>query len=527
MRETFDDIDALLAAIQPVAANPIYSQQFGDDIRATGTSSSQKNYGTPTPTYRRNELVAAADQIKNSGNELVQGRNFYNTGIDELNEILYGADYSRNMNTGQVGWDIPRNLRVSTADRVGAATKGILAGIATAGVGGALAPFISGALGTSAGIGQGIANAGISLATNGDVGSAGLAALAPVAGQWANNLAPAADVVREGVNQASVLDQIRGALDVYNDARGGIDDLNDDRRGDVAWQPVDVTDVLGDVQVQVPNYQIPQQNAGGGGGGGGNSAPTRPSVPANDVLTTGGTPGTDEVGRSEEPLDEDRWTWNGNVLVNTSTGATRQVPNPSRLEEGVIYNGDAEPVASDDEDNTAVFGSNDPLINPATGEPYVVNSSAPPAQNGMQDDTGSGEDGGQGDGQGSGQEIGSGTGTGGGNGSGDGPGDGDGEGDGDDEGQRRAGMSALLGLMNQQQTVTPEETELADIGNPYDWVNRFADAAQEIRFGRESERVTADNKMDMIATFVADGYSQEDAEDLAEQALGIDGDDSL
>jgi hypothetical protein len=61
--------------------------------------------------------------------------------------------------------------------------------------------------------------------------------------------------------------------------------------------------------------------------------------------------------------NDDRWVWNGDVLVNTTTGATREVTNSGRMEEGEIYNGDGDPVGEnkDDDPGLGKFDWNDIL----------------------------------------------------------------------------------------------------------------------------------------------------------------------
>jgi hypothetical protein len=93
-----------------------------------------------------------------------------------------------------------------------------------------------------------------------------------------------------------------------------------------------------------------QPNEGGGGGGGsGTAGGSTGGASGNGSATPGGGGG--------EP--EDIWVWDGSVLVNVETGATQQVQNPGRLEEGALYNQDAEPIgndASEDEESGLVLG---------------------------------------------------------------------------------------------------------------------------------------------------------------------------
>lgn len=80
--------------------------------------------------------------------------------------------------------------------------------------------------------------------------------------------------------------------------------------------------------------QPPEQTEEEGGG----------STASGGATSGGQTSGGDSVGESE-----DTWVWNGNVLVDTITGETQEVPNPGRMQEGVVYNQDAEPYGTQEE----------------------------------------------------------------------------------------------------------------------------------------------------------------------------------
>lgn len=117
----------------------------------------------------------------------------------------------------------------------------------------------------------------------------------------------------------------------------------------------------------------PTEEAGGGG------------ADSNDTASAEASQSSSAA--SGAPLDQalenqDVWTWNGVELVNVDTGETREVPNPSRLEEGVLYNGDTEPLGEEtpeEEESNAIFGSGNPFINPMTGEGYFGDSVLPTA----------------------------------------------------------------------------------------------------------------------------------------------------
>jgi hypothetical protein len=87
----------------------------------------------------------------------------------------------------------------------------------------------------------------------------------------------------------------------------------------------------------------PTETSGGGG--------------SDSNSNTGGA-GTG-AGGGGDPQEGDPWIWNGQVLVNVNTGDEQEVPNPGRLEEGVVYNQDAEPVGdaeNTDDEGTLVAG---------------------------------------------------------------------------------------------------------------------------------------------------------------------------
>lgn len=229
----------------------------------------------------------------------------------------------------------------------------------------------------------------------------------------------------------------------------------DDNLGDIITV---IDNILRDENTDLPDWDWEPPSSGGGGGG---------DAGAGD---TGGTPGDDEVGRSERPPtegeDEDRWTWNGSVLVNTSTGETREIPNPGRMEEGVIYNGDGEVVGKEPEsesiilspwwDITDIFGDStrDGGIDGiegtgGTGTTGDGSTTDGTGGNTGTDNTGTGETTG-----GTGGGSGDGTGTGGGDGTGDGTGDGSGDGDGNG---------------TDLNTITSVASGLLSTGTPAEW----------------------------------------------------------
>lgn len=143
----------------------------------------------------------------------------------------------------------------------------------------------------------------------------------------------------------------------------------------------------------------------------------------------GGTPGDDEVAKSEK---EDRWVWDGSVLVNVETGETQSVPNPSGLEKGKVYNQDAEPYADGEDDEGLVLGQTGWFPSPSGSGSGTGTGTGSGSGSGSSTGSTSGSTGGTSDdGLVTGQqswEGGSGGGTGGGTGSGGGDGEGYGPG---------------------------------------------------------------------------------------------------
>ena len=152
--QSMDDINALIGGIKPLETNPIVQQMIGDDIRATGTSANQKLYTSSTaaqPTYNYAEIKDVAQQISSSGQKLVQGSKYFDTGNLELNKQLYGNDIAVNLpNDGTTGYRTPRHL---DPNYVGQALKMGLAAIPAMATGGGslLAAIGGGAVGGAAG----------------------------------------------------------------------------------------------------------------------------------------------------------------------------------------------------------------------------------------------------------------------------------------------------------------------------------------------------------------------------------------
>lgn len=287
-------------------------------------------------------------------------------------------------------------------------------------------------------------------------------------GQWANmspeeiatvfNFAgdgvQAAETANNGISAGQVLNAVGTAREVgdlqrdssivgsafpeYNDPNevNSAQDLADFRDDEFDRIQTNVDDLLR-VEDLTPWDWEPPTNASGGGGS-----------------STGGTPGDDEVAQSEQGGDleqarenEDVWVFSGGVLVNETTGATREVPNPGRMEEGGLYNGDGDPIGDSETSESQDSGESDEedglgtliavLGGLATGNHDwgsilgdITGGSGGGGTTGGGTSTGTGSDttdtGGSGDGDG--------TGTG--DGSGDGEGDGDGDGDGGPDGSQ-------------------------------------------------------------------------------------------
>lgn len=152
--------------------------------------------------------------------------------------------------------------------------------------------------------------------------------------------------------------------------------------------------------------------------------------------TTGGGGPTDgssggNTGGGVNP--EDIWIWGNGVLKNTTTGETKDIPNPGRMEEGGLYNGDGDPIGDQDQTDPGQKEESDDygwlpgLVLGGIGAGGLGSWGSGGSGGSGTDGSTGGSTGGSGGGGSGGSGGGSGGGTGG--GEGDGEGDGDGSGD--------------------------------------------------------------------------------------------------
>lgn len=273
-----------LADLVALPNSQAYLDQFDDSVRGE-----QLNYGGPTKKYNYNEVQQAADAIRASGQELQQGNKFYDTGNPAVNEALYGADIANNLGTdGTTGFRTPRQYDTDIGDYIAAGLK--------TGIEGAIRTAVTGGGGLFGSLGQ--------------IAEGGLASV---------NLG---QVVRQGTEFVN---------DIKDDA--------EQEAPDIAWQLPDVTDVLGDVQVQVPDFQLPNE----GGGGGGEESEAQTSDP---VLSDGGGQDIPELGEQIDPnhaeRDDGQWIHqnpDGTWVAGNEMGEVWEIPAPNEGENDLVLGG--------------------------------------------------------------------------------------------------------------------------------------------------------------------------------------------
>ena len=341
-------IQDIVNGVTALPSNPGFEMQFGDDsVKGSGNLR-----GTPQPTYNRVEIQQAAAAIRATGQRLQEGNKFYDTGNPELNKELYGPDISRNLAGGDPGFRTPRQFDTDFGDYLGSFTKNLVKQIAlSAATGGA------GLFNTVGAIGQ---------------GAQGIRSAAEAANTIYNL---STDTVGDAERRAP-RDNSSITNTIFGNEFGDFGPIFDARG------PGGLLDM---VTVDRPAAPSMNPNPGGSPGSPANegSAGGQPGGPLSE--STGPAPpellpgGSGDQAMGEE---EDRWIWDGTVLVSESTGERRQVPNPSRLEVGRVYNGDAEPIGDDPmEDLYAGIGGlteedeTNALVNPILG--------AIPTMNGM------------------------------------------------------------------------------------------------------------------------------------------------
>lgn len=148
-------LEEIIASLSPLESNAFSQAMQGEDLRG----GSPFGYLDDAPTYSDAEIQRAAQQIRESGEPLVDGVNYFNTGIPQLNEALYGPDISVNLSYDGSGFETPRNLQSNSAFDLGMDVLGYGFGAALGGVtgnlvgsllgDGLLAPAISNAAGSA------------------------------------------------------------------------------------------------------------------------------------------------------------------------------------------------------------------------------------------------------------------------------------------------------------------------------------------------------------------------------------------
>ena len=159
---------------------------------------------------------------------------------------------------------------------------------------------------------------------------------------------------------AGLYEFVKVAWESYNQAKEGGGDI-DYKPLENAWQDVDVSDIPGDVQVQVPDYQQPPGGSEGEDGGGltdeqqgkgaAEPAPRDPvdTAPPNDPSQP--SPNPDEIGEVDS---EHVWVYVGNgVFVHKDTGERKVDSDIASNDDGFVVGGRySNPQASTKEDTT-------------------------------------------------------------------------------------------------------------------------------------------------------------------------------
>lgn len=356
-------IQSILDAVQPIDPNGLVQALQGEDLRG----GSPAGYVDFTPNYRYDEVQNAAQQISDSGVQLVDGNSVYNTGNHKVNQALYGNDIYQNLSYGNQGFETPRQFQSNSAvDNIVNAMAYLAAGPIGGAVGGAVGGVIGDGLISS--LASSLAGAGVSSAVSNQINELG----------------------------------------------------EEEELPDIAWQLPDISDTPGQVQIQIPDYQTGVEGGGGGGSSSnGGGSPAEEVVENPGELTTGGTISPwpegwyqilDEDG-NEIPYEEDDEFFGNGTQDNDVFIPRVTITNGS----GSGGSSGAPPYWG-----TGIYGE--------TPAPWSGNGSGPTG-NGMGPD-GAQSGTGTGPGPGSGGGDGSGDGSGDGDGDGDGNGDGTGNGSG-------------------------------------------------------------------------------------------------
>lgn len=377
------DIQEIVSSVRPLEKSQAYIDQAygGEDIRGGGTGYSGSGYyGAPKDSYNVQEVQAAAQKIANSGQQLQDGNKFYDTGNPAINEALYGPDISRNLpGDGTSGFRTPRNLEVGIGDYI---KQGLITGITGAAGAAILGPAL-GALGgkisTAAGPAQGIAGGTAAGTAANAVGGA----IQSGAGLLGSGVAAGGELgANGGMNFAAAAGTPYGG-GVGSILAGGPppDDYADTDFGDMS-SIIDNTRMV--VQIPglppIPTYGMKIEDIKNLPGetwdlikGVADGSVSVGDVAQKIVDAVGGTldgamaSASGILAGAQSVYEE--WKKNGGTITNVTDPVTEQ-PTP----QSPITGAPEEDVGADP---NAVYGSDNPNIDPRTGEPYIGSGNVP------------------------------------------------------------------------------------------------------------------------------------------------------
>lgn len=343
LAEQAPNVTDIIGGLQALPQSQAYVDQSygGEDIRGGAQGA---YYGQAQDSYNVQDIQAAADAIRASGQPLTQGNKVYDTGNPALNEALYGPDISRNIpGDGTQGFITPRQFDPNYVGEFFAAIPE------------AVATFYGGQV-----LGAGLGNL-----ADGLLGGSG------VAGATTGNAAQAQAVIDNAISNPifNAVQEFGGqALDAY-DTYGAAAGIGNNVYNDVMDNPavqgglngmIVGTDINGQpifIQDQELSGGITPQPDEGGGGADSNQNPSETASQPSGATQEGAV-----VQDSEKPEDPQGFRWVPTGDAENPEWTLIQIDDP------------AEP-----EDSGAVFGSDNPLINPMTGEPYFGNAVVPTA----------------------------------------------------------------------------------------------------------------------------------------------------
>ena len=222
------------------------------------------------------------------------------------NQTAYGRDFMNMVNNGDYGGTNPRDIAaqpatetIFTNDQLGDFTlqevpdSSVFDDPFVGMIAGALAPITGG---------WSVVALQAAKAITGETLHAGnyASAVGAMAGQITDVL------VSQGL-PLEYAEQVTKAISAGSDAVGQSEDEN----GDIVWQPVDVSDILGDVQVQVPDFEGPVKEEDDGGGGSTTDSSTEDSSSSStESPPTNPSPNNPpESGSSGGEDLSDDWVW--------------------------------------------------------------------------------------------------------------------------------------------------------------------------------------------------------------------------